>query len=69
MGIPNDPAIPFLGLHPTKTDIFMCQDTCLGMALSSTVEWINKLSYIVHAVKYYIGTNMNEFCRCGIGDS
>lgn len=47
----------------------MRQDTCLGMALSSTVEWINKLSYIVHAVKYYIGTNMNEFCRCGIGDS
>ena len=74
MILPEDPAIPLLGIYPedSPTDN---KDTCTTMFIAdlfiiarswkkrrcpSTVEWIQKLWYI-YTMEYYSGIKNNEF--------
>ena len=70
--LPNDPAIPLLGIYPDKTIIQ--KDTCSPMFTAalftiarsweqpkcpSTHEWIKKMWYI-HTMEYYSAIKRNE---------
>ena len=71
--LPNDPAIPLLGIHTKETRIE--RDTCTPMFITalftiartwrqprcpSADEWIRKLWYI-YTMEYYSATKTNSF--------
>ena len=71
--LPDDPAIPLLGIYPEGTKIE--RDTCIPLFIAalftisrtwkqprcpSTNEWIKNLWYI-YTVEYYLGIKRNTF--------
>jgi len=74
--LPEDPAIPLLGIYPKDAPIYN-KETCSTMFIatlfiidrrwkeqrcSSTEEWIQKMWYI-YTVKYYSATKNNGFIK------
>jgi len=72
MELPNDPAVPLLGIYPDKT--FPENDTCTHLFIAalftvartwkqpncpSTVAWIRKMWYI-DTMEYYSAIKKNE---------
>ena len=73
-GLPCDPMIPFLGVHPREMKPYAHTKTCMWMFTSALVitaktwkqpkcpwtdEWISKM-WIIHTTKYYSAIKRNE---------
>jgi hypothetical protein len=74
--LPEDPAIPLLGIYPKYAPIYN-KDTCSimsivalfiiakswkGLRCPSTEEWIQKMWYI-YIMEYYLANKNNNFMR------
>jgi hypothetical protein len=75
IGLPEDPAIPLLGIHPKDAPTY--KSTCSTMLIAalyiivrswkehrcpSTEEWIQKMWYI-YTMEYYSAIKNNEFMK------